>query len=167
MAFRFTSQLTLEGEITSPLDLSTPSAPLDYSKQMPFLQGVAAGQADMIFSDNRTVAPSATDALDLAGSLAGPFGGTLTFARIKMIAVFAAVGNTNNCNFLMPASNGVPLFLAAGDGLPVHPGGGFIWYAPSAAGVVVTPATGDLLNVVNSAGGTSVTYDLIIVGASA
>lgn len=167
MAFRFTSQLTLEGEITSPLDLSTPSAPLDYSKQMPFLQGVAAGQADMIFSDNRTVAPSATDALDLAGSLAGPFGGTLTFARIKMVAIFAAAGNTNNCNFLMPASNGVPLFLAAGDGLPVHPGGGFIWYAPSAAGVVVTPATGDLLNVVNSAGGTSVTYDLIIVGASA
>lgn len=167
MAFRLTSQFSLDAEITSPLDLTTPSAPIDYSKQMPFLQGVGAGQADMIFSDNRTVAPSATDALDLAGSLPGPFGGTLTFARIKMVAIYAVLGNTNNCNFVMPAANGVPLFLAAGDGLPVHPGGGFVWYAPSAAGVVVTAGTGDLLNVVNSGAGTSVTYDLIIVGASA
>ncbi|MCW2767774.1 MAG: hypothetical protein JWO11_3733, partial [Nocardioides sp.] len=86
---------------------------------------------------------------------------------IKMIVVFAASGNTNNVNVVQPASNGVPLFLAAGDGVAVKPSGMFVWYDPSAAGVVVTPATGDLLNLVNSGAGTSVTYDIHIVGASA
>jgi hypothetical protein len=31
---------------------------------------------------------------------------------------------------------------------------------------VVTPATGDLLTVTNSAAGTSVTYDVLILGAA-
>ncbi|MER7126743.1 hypothetical protein [Micrococcus luteus] len=166
MAFRLSSFFELEAEVTSPLDLSTPTNLLSFARQLSLAQGAGAGQADMVWSDQRTVAASGTDALDLAGSLVGPFGTTLTFARIKMLVVFAATGNTNNVNVVTPGSNGVPLFLAASDGIAVKPGGAFVWYDPSAAGVVVTPATGDLLNVVNSGGGTSVTYDIHIVGAS-
>lgn len=166
MAFRLTSYFELAAEVTSPLDLTTPSNPLNFAKQMVLAQGVGAGQADMMWSDQRTITASSTDALDLAGSLTGPFGGTLTFARIKMIVVLAAAANINNVNVVMPASNGVPLFLAAADGIAVKPGGVFFWYDPSAAGVVVTAATGDLLNVVNSGAGTPVTYDIHIIGAS-
>ena len=152
--------------MTSPLDLSTPTNLVRLARQMNLAQGAGAAQADMIWSDQRTIAASGTDALDLAGSLAGPFGGTLTFARIKMLLVVAAAGNTNNVNIVMPGSNGVPLFLAASDGIAVKPAGLFLWYDPSAAGVAVTAGTGDLLNIVNSGGGTGVTYDIHIVGAS-
>lgn len=166
MTFNLASFFELAAEVTSPLDLSTPTNTVRVARQLNLAQGAGAGQADMVWSDQRTIAASSTDALDLAGSLVGPFGTTLTFARIKMIVVFAVLGNTNNVNVVMPAANGVPLFLAAADGIGVRPGGAFVWYDPSAAGVVVTAATGDLLNVVNSGAGTSVTYDIHIVGAS-
>lgn len=167
MAFRLQALLDLAAEITSPLDLTTPSAPLDVARQLSLAQGTGLGQADMIFSDQRTIAPSATDSLDLAASLAGPFGGTLTFARLKALLVLPSTGNTNNVLVQRPATNGVPLFSAVSTNMAVPPGGAFFWFAPSAAGVVVTPGTGDLIDMVNSGAGTSVTYDIVIVGASA
>ena len=166
MAFRLTADFRVDAEVTSPLDLTTPSNVLAVARQVAFAQGAGAGQADMMWSDQRTIAASGSDALDLAGSLSGPFGGTLTFARIKMVLVVAATGNTNNVNVTTPGSNGTPLFLAAGDGIAVKPGGFFWWHDPSAAGVAVTAGTGDLLTIVNSGAGTPVTYDVHIVGAS-
>ncbi|MDH2429317.1 hypothetical protein [Sphaerisporangium sp. TRM90804] len=166
MAFSLRAFFQLESELTSPLDLSTVSSPTGLSQQMNFAQGAGAGQADMVFGDRRTIAASATDSLDLAGGLTGPFGAALTFARIKMLVVRAVAGNTNNVNATRPASNGVPWLLAAGDGIAVQPGGMFVWHAPTAAGVVVTPSTGDLIDFVNSGAGTTVTYDVIIAGAA-
>lgn len=167
MAFRLQAFLNLAAEITSPLDLTTPTASLKTSRQLPLSGGTGAGQADMIFSDRRTIAASATDSLDLAGSLPGPFGGTLAFARIKALAVLPATGNTNNVLVQRPATNGVPLFSAVSTNLPVPPGGAFFWFAPSATGVAVTAGTGDLIDIVNGGAGTPVTYDIVIVGASA
>jgi hypothetical protein len=66
-----------------------------------------------------------------------------------------------------PASNGVPLFLAASDGIDVPPGGVFLWACPADGKVTVTASTGDLLNIDNSGAGTSVTYDVVIIGCSA
>jgi hypothetical protein len=166
MAFDATFFAELVAHYTNPLDLTTVAAPLDISQQIAYAQGAGAGQADMMWSDTRTITASSTDAIDLAGSLTGPFGTTLTFARIKALFVRAAAGNTNNVNVVYPASNGVPLFLAAGDGYAVKPGGLIALVDPSAAGVVVTPTSGDQLNFVNSGAGTSVTYDVVIIGAS-
>ncbi|MFI9558873.1 hypothetical protein [Nonomuraea endophytica] len=167
MAFRLQSFFQLESELTTALDLSTPSSLVKLAQQMNFAQGAGAGQADMIWHNTSTIAASGTDSLDLAGTaLQNPWGANLTFARIKLLLVRAAAGNTNNVNVTRPASNGVPWALAAGDGFPVVPGGVFFWYAPTAAGVVVTATTGDLIDIVNSAGGTSVTYDIVIVGAA-
>lgn len=166
MAFNFRANWQLDSELTSPLDLSTPTSVLRLARQIAFSEGAGAGAANMIWHDQRTIAASATDSIDLAGSLAGPFGTTLTFARIKMLLVLAATGNTNNVNVVRDGSAGVPLFLATGDGIPVKPGGMFWWYDPSAAGVAVTATTADLINLVNSSSGTSVTADIVIVGAS-
>ncbi|MDX3101756.1 hypothetical protein [Nonomuraea angiospora] len=167
MAFRLQALFDLEAEITNPLDLTTVSAPLSMARQLTLAQGTGAGQADMIWSDSFTIAASGTQAVDLAGTLVGPFGTTLTFARIKAVIVAAASGNTNNVNVVSDATNGPLLFLAKGDGYPVKPGGLFVAYDPSAAGTVITAGTADLINLVNSAGGTSVTCDVVIVGASA
>ncbi|WP_151480628.1 hypothetical protein [Streptomyces albicerus] len=159
--------LSLDSTLAEALDLVTPRAPLKFSKAISLASGTGANQADKIFADTRTLAASATENLDLAGVLTDAFGATLTFARIKLLLVSAAAGNTNNVNVIREATNGVPLFLAAGDGIPVRPGGAFLWVAPDVAGAPVTPATGDLLTFTNSAAGTPVTYDVVIIGASA
>ncbi len=169
MAFTLTSFVSLFSQLTNPIDLSTPTSELKFDQQMNFTQGTGVGAADMIWHDRRPIAPSATDSLDLAGVLAGPFGGTaLTFARIKMLIVRPLATNLNNINVQRPAgATGVPLFLAISDGIVVKPGGLFLWYDPSAAGVVVTPSTGDIIEVVNAAGVNTVDYDIVVVGASA
>ncbi|MFG3439935.1 hypothetical protein ACGF0J_22030 [Nonomuraea sp. NPDC047897] len=167
MAFRLQSFFELDAELTNPLDLTTPTSALAVARQLVLAQGTGAGQADMIWSDQVTIAASGTQAVDLAGSLTGPLGGTLTFAKIKMVLVAAAAGNTNNVNVVSDATNGPLLFLAKGDGIAVKPGGLFVWFDPSAAGAPVTPGTADLINLVNSGAGTPVTADVVIVGASA
>lgn len=152
---------------TKPDDLSVPQDAVDYLKSLSFGDGVGAGAVNLLFHDQRTLAASGTENLDLAATLADKFGQTLTFARIKAVLFVAAAANTNNVNVTQPAANGVPgMFLAAGDGVAIHPSGMFLWVAPSAAGAVVTPATGDLLTVTNSAAGTSVTYDVLILGGA-
>lgn len=153
--------------LTNALDLQTPTAPLDYAIVQDLTTGTGANQADMLWTDRRTLTASATEDLDLAGSLTGPLGGTLTFARVKYLLFRALSTNTNNVNVTRPAANGVPVFLAASDGVPIVPGGWWSWGGPNAAGIAVTPATGDLITVTNSAGGTSVIYDVVIIGASA
>jgi hypothetical protein len=166
MSLSVRALLQLTATLTSASDLTTAEAPVSIGKQQNFTNGAGADQADLIWTDRRTVAASSTDSLDLAGSLTDVFGATLTFARIKLIYVSAASGNTNNVNVTRPASNGVPLFLAAGDGIAVKPDGAFVWIAPDASGVAVTASTGDLIDIVNSGAGSSVTYDIVVVGAA-
>lgn len=156
----------LSAALTSALDLVTAAAPLTLNTRITMPTGVGTGQADLAWSDTRTVIASGTDAVDLAGSLSGNLGGTLTIVKLKAILVRAAAANTNNVRINRPASNGVPLFIAASDGIDVLPGGLFLWVAPG-AGVTVTPATGDLINIDNSGAGTSVTYDVVLIGTSA
>jgi hypothetical protein len=129
--------------------------------------GTGASEADVEWTDVRTLTASATEDLTLSdGSLTNGLGETVTVATIKAVRVYADPGNTNNVKVTRPASNGVPLFLAAGDGIALGPGEEFFWHVDSGAGKTVTPSTGDLLTVTNSAGGTSVTYTIEIVGTS-
>lgn len=151
---------------TRALDLASGESALRREISIAFADGVGVNQANLLFHDQRTLAASATEDLDLAGALTDVYGQTVSFARIKAVIVVAASGNTNNVNVTRPASNGVPLFLAASDGIAVLPGGVFLWAAPSAAGVAVTGGTGDLLTLTNSAAGSSVTYDIYILGGA-
>lgn len=150
--------------LTSALDLATLSVPLDKTYSDTLSDGTGANQATKIFHDTRTLAASGTETLDLAGSLTDATGQTLTFAKIKVVFFRAADGNTNSVQVTRPASNGVALFMAAGDGISLLPGGKFVWWSPNATGVTVTAGTGDLITVTNSAGSTGVTYDVIIIG---
>lgn len=153
--------------LTSDLDLATASVPLTWRHRTVLASGTAADQADLVFHDTRTLAASGTEDLDLAGGLTSALGAALTFVECKLLVVSAAAGNTNNVRVSRPAANGVPLFLAASDGIDVPPGGVFAWFNPGNGGVAVTAGTGDLITVTNSAAGTAVTYDVIIIGASA
>lgn len=166
MALTATIKLSVQAKLTRTADFEAASSTIGHALSIALTEGTGAGQADVIWKDTRTLAASANESLDLAGSLTNIYGVTAAFARIKAVIVTAAAGNTNDVNVTRPA-NGVPMFLASGDGMPVRPGGGFAWIAPDATGVVVTASTGDLINFANSAGSTSVDYSVTIIGASA
>src|SRR5262245_4803254 len=78
--------------------LGSPSGnELNKNYPMSFANGVGAGQADKIYHGSRTLAPSTSEDIDLAGTfLTDPLGATLTFAKIKAIVIAAAAGNANN-----------------------------------------------------------------------
>lgn len=160
-----TIRVSVSGQQTNPLDLGTATLPFDDALLVSLANGTAANQADRVFTDQRTLGASGTEDLDLAGVLVEAFGGTLTFAKLKAIIIKAAAGNTNDVQVTRPASNGAPLFMAAGDGIAVKPGGAFVWVAPG-AGIAVTGGSGDLLTFTNSGGSTPVTYDVIFIGTS-
>jgi hypothetical protein len=150
-------------EQTNVLDLATGKFNVNWSPVWNFENGTGANQASAVFSDTRTLSASATEDLDLAGVLTDAFGTTVAADRIKAIMVTAASGNTNDVQVTRKATNGVPLFMAAGDGIALTPGAGFCAVFPNAIGVDVTAATGDLLTITNSAGSTSVTYSIAIL----
>lgn len=156
--------LSIDATLSGTGDLGDPKQRVLIEKLLAFDPGTAAtDEANILFADQRTLAASANEDLDLAGALANAFGATITAAEIVAILISAAEGNTNNVNVTRPASNGFAgPFLAAGDGVSVKPGE-FAFFA-STSGWAVTAGTGDLINVANSAAGTPVTYDVLIIG---
>jgi hypothetical protein len=158
----------LDADYTSALDLSTTENRLRYVKQFALATGTAAGQADKVWSDTRTLTASASEDLDLTGTLVDAFGATITMARVKGLIVFAAAANTNNVVVGGASSNGwTGPFGAATHTLAVRPGGLLTLFATDATAYGVTAGTGDLLHVANSGAGSSVTYDVVVIGASA
>lgn len=151
---------------TNALDLQTPSAPLAINRQFNFLDGVGANQANRVWSDTRTIAASGTDSLDLAGTLTDAFGATFTLARVKALMIAASPNNANNV-VVGAGSNAWSTWLGGTNPtVTVRPGGMLLVVAPDATGYAVTAGTGDILQVANSAGGTSVTYDVIVMGGA-
>lgn len=162
--------LSVSANYSATLDLATAQANLLKTYSAVLQTGVGAGQADKTFHDTRTLAASASEDLDLAGTLLDAFGTAITFVKLKAVIISAAAANTNNVlvggvaagvtSFLSPAATGI---------ITVRPGATFAILAGQAdsTGYAVTATTADLLHIANSAGGTSVTYDVIIVGTSA
>lgn len=155
------------GKLTSALDTGTVEFPFTHGATYTLENGTSAGQGDLVFTDTRTLSASGTEDLDLAGALSNAVGATLTFAKIKAVIVTASSANTNAVQVTRPASNGVILFMAAGDGISLSAGQSFGWVDSSGSGKAVTASTGDLLTITNSAGSTSVTYTVTIIGTSA
>ena len=166
MALSSSVKLIINALQTSSLDLATQQANLSKSYASAFADGAGAAQANLLFSDTRTIAASGNEDLDLSGSLTGLLG-TAVFARVKAIIIVAAAGNTNNVVVTRPAAAGAP-FVDAEENLfpPIPPGGMAMWLDPGATGVAVTATTADLVNVANSSSGTSVTYDIFVLGAA-
>lgn len=131
--------------------------------------GVGANQVDKIYSESqKSIAASGTYDIDLSGSLTDVFGAVISFARVKLIAVFASLSNTNN---VLVGAAAATQFIgplgSATDKINVRPGGCALLFAPDATAWPVVNAASDLLRFTNSAGTTAVLFDFIIMGASA
>lgn len=162
----FTLVVEVNSRLVNTEDLSTPTDTLIYRKNFEWTNGTGADQANQHWKDQRTLAASATENLDLAGVLVSHLtGAVINFTSIRLIIVYAALGNANDVEV-----GGVGLnafftpFGANTDKLKVKPGGLLVLMARDAAGYAVTAGTGDLLKVANGGAGTSVTYDVILVG---
>lgn len=151
------------------IDLGSAVAQLSKSYRVDLANGTAAGQADRVFHDQRTLTASATEDIDLAGTLTDVFGATLTFARIKGLIVAAAAANTNNVIVGgASATQFVSWVGAATHTVTVRPGAVLMLMAGAAdaTGYVTAAGSTDLLKIANSAGTTGVTYDIAVIGCS-
>lgn len=170
---RLVAHVTATHTDTAPAaDLGTPTAAavnLSQKRDVSLASGTAAGQGDLLWSDQRTLSASASEDLDLAGVLADAFGSTVTFVRVKGLYVSAAAGNTNSVVVGAASSNAWATLLNAAGTVTLRPGGFFLagTGVADATGWAVTAGTGDMLTVTNSSSGSSVTYDIVIIGASA
>lgn len=159
--------LSIAATLNSALDLATASAALAYSKSTGMSTGTGANQADKIFHDTRTVNASTNDDLDLAGVLTDALGQSITFARIKAMIFKSADANTQNFSVGGAAANQFASWISAATAsITLTPGGLWVLTAPGAAAYAVTAGTGDILRVANGAG-SAITYDIILIGASA
>lgn len=168
MALTTALNLNLRATLTGTADLSTPTAEIAKTIATSLTSGTGLGAADQVFSDTRTLTTSSSETLDLAGSLTNDLGATISFARIKMI--FINVQTTTAGYTLEVGGNASNQFINwvgdATDKIVVRGGGCFLLYTPDATAYAVTASTGDILKINNPSAG-SVTYDIIIVGATA
>lgn len=169
MALISSISVSASADLQSVIGLVTADAPLVVRTATQLASGVGAGQADKVFHGRRTLAASAFEDLDLAGVLLDAFGAAITFARVKGLYISASSTNTNNVVIGAAATNPWVTLLNAAGTLTLRPGA-FIGLGSGVADAVtygVTTGTGDLLRVTNSGAGTPVTYDVVIIGASA
>lgn len=169
MALTSSISVSANADLTAPGLLATGDVPLAVRTALQLSTGTAAGQADRVYQGRRTLAASTAEDLDLAGVLLDTFGSAITFVRVKGLYIAAAAANTNNVVIGAAGANSWATLLNATGTITLRPGA-FVGVGTGVADAVcygVTAATGDLLHIANSGAGTSVQYDVVIIGASA
>jgi hypothetical protein len=157
--------LNVDMVLSSALDIGVAEYKPQYGANYVFENGTGANQANEMFADIRTLAASANENLDLAGSLTNALGVTIAFDKIKALIIKADAGNTNDVLVGGAASAQASAFFGdVTDVVKVKPGGTVSFIAPDATGYDITATSADLLKIANSAGSTSVTYTIIIIG---
>jgi hypothetical protein len=159
-------RVDFQGALASASDLITGQCNVVTSGLNSFANGVAANQADVIWSDTRSLATGATEDLDLlGGGLLDPFGVAFAPAKVRALYIKAAATNTTNLTIFGDA-NSVPALNTAATTITLQPGGVFLMTWPALAGIAVGAGATDIIQVVNGAGATAY-YNIIVVGTSA
>lgn len=157
-------KLSVSATLTGTSDLGSRKYDLPFTKTVSFTHGTGANQANQIWTDTRTISASSSEDLDLAGVLTSPLGTTLTFTKIKAIIIAASANNTNNVVVGGDTNALINWVGNANDVVNIRPGGFICLTAPDSTAYGVTASTGDILQITNSDGTSSVTYDIIIIG---
>jgi len=157
----------LRGYLSGVDKHSAPQATVDLNVVTSLAPGVSASQADTIWEDQRTLAASANETLDLAGALLDDLGAAAVFVKVKAIMIRASAANVNSVIVGAAASN--PFLGPLGGTTPTLtiPPGGFVLLAAPIAGWSSANAAADSLKIANSGGTTGVTYDIVVIGTSA
>jgi len=166
MGLRTTVAASIDTRKSVAVDTGTTSLAQAVAAAITLTDGTTTGKADKVWSDERTLALSTSEDIDLAGALLDPYGATITFATVKALMVKAAPGNTNNVVVGAKGAGGwVGPFLANTCSLAIEPGQAVL--ITSKVGWAVGAGATDLLKITNGGAGTPVTYQIILVGCSA
>lgn len=160
-------QLLFSAQQSGNNDLGNPIFAPSLNKKLEFATGTGAGQADLMFTDERTVGASSNDDIDLAGVLADAYGSTITAVEMVALVIVADSANGNSLSIGGGSNPWISSWIATGDGVKVPPNGMFVIAGYDASGLgAVVAATGDILRIAN-AGGASCKYKIIILARSA
>ncbi|MCX5658581.1 MAG: hypothetical protein NTW19_02530 [Planctomycetota bacterium] len=156
---------SISAPATKATGLSTSNDPLAQACALTLTDGVADGQANQQWHARRTLAASATESLDLSGSLRDAFGDAVAFARVK--AILLRNDSATGTLTLGGGSNAfVGWFGSAGETITLRPGGFLLIACADAAGYAVTNASADLLRLHNNDSANPLTYELVLVGTT-
>lgn len=166
MSLTTSAQLTVNSTLT-PTSVSGLSTQINIPLVIRWANGTGSAQADLLYTSQRTLALSTSETLDLnGGSLLTPLGTAFAALKIKLLFIYAATTNVNDVVVGGAASNvWVGPFGSSTHTLAVPPGGWLVFPHPT-TGWTVTPSTAMNLKVLNGGAGTSVIYDIVIVGTS-
>lgn len=161
-----TVKISASAKLTNPdLDIGTASYSIPGEIfQKRFLNGTSAGLANAVWSDERAIAASANDDLDLFGVLTDVFSGTLSFTTIKALVVHAMEANAHNLILGGDTTTSITtIFGAVADNITLPPGATICLLNP-VNGYAITTATADKLRLTNAGGVSTINYEIIIIG---
>lgn len=169
MSLTSTLKFVFQATLLQALDLSNTQDVINVTGGASLANGTGADQADMSWSDTRSVAAGANDDLDLAGSLTNAFGATLSLARIKAIYV-KNKATAGGATLLIGAAGSQPitsLFGDTSDKIKLAPQAEIMIFCPTATAYAVGAGSADKLRIAHdNSNSTSVSYDICIVGAT-
>jgi hypothetical protein len=126
--------------------------------------GSGTGQANKAWRDgDRSILASASENLDLSGTLTDRLGQPVVFTAIKALVVRPKSTNVTNLVLGAAAANPWAPLLGATGTLTCLPGFVYLIAGDVGAGYAVTAGTGDILKIANG-GATDLLYDIAIVG---
>ena len=165
MALKTTIAAGIQAEKTGVSDIGDARHTVPMDGDFVLQNGVAVGQADQEFTDQRPLGAGANEDLDLAGGVTNALGETVTFARVKAIWIEADLANDGNIVVGAAALNAfVGPFGAATHTIALD-AGERVCITNKGVGWTVTPGTGDLLRVANS-GAAAANYKIKIIGTT-
>jgi hypothetical protein len=160
--------MAINAHVGNTLTIGSSAADFTGTYGAALTDGAGAGLANRIYFAERTLTASSTETLDFAGTLLDQFGAAITFARIKVLAFSALAANTNNVVIGGGATTFTGLFGATTHTISLRPGTSMVVCCglADATAYAVTAGSTDLLQVANSSSGTSVTYDVCVIGCA-
>jgi hypothetical protein len=158
----------IAAQATNPFGLDTAVDPLSKAYSPIMTQGTGAAQADQQWHNSRTLAASTSEVLHLYGVLVDAFGELVNFARVKALQV-ANLSQTGSMTIGGAGTNPwVGPFGGGAQTLELPAGGILLLAAPAdAVGWVVTNNSADQLQIANNDSANPLTYEIVIVGATA
>lgn len=133
------------------------------SEVLTMADGVAADQADIVYSASFTIAGSGTQVIDL-NAVTDTLGNAITFADVKMMAFFAYAANGDRIdiggNSSDPFDDWIGNVTTAE--IQLYPGDIFVLTRKGAGWPIVNNSSDKLL--LTNISGSSVTIDVLIIG---
>jgi len=156
--------ISIAATLTGTPDNGTSRTELDVGAVADVANGTGNGQANLVWSDTRTLASGANETIDLR-ALTDAHGAAVAFAEVGSIVIEALAANSTNLTFGDGASEPwVAPWGGVDAALVLTPGARVGFHSP--AGYAVANDSADKLYVVNGSGAAA-TYKIGILGRNA